>query len=130
MIASRAARSVHRPIDHQAITPVRASLIKSRPWSVPAKSEPWGSIGVITKPSSVQRSVIVRLQVACGIAAGCGGVHSQRAPRGAVYRRHGLLPRAQHTLLLTQTVHIKRGDTLLKMAVSAGQRLGLQRDLI
>jgi hypothetical protein len=25
MIASRAARSVQRPIDHQAITPVRAS---------------------------------------------------------------------------------------------------------
>src|SRR5262249_51626610 len=98
MIAPRAARSVQRPIDHQAITPVRASLIKSRPWSVPAKSEPWGSMGVITKPSSVQRSVIVRLQVACGMAAGCGGAHSQRAPRGAVYRRHGLLPRAPHAL--------------------------------
>jgi hypothetical protein len=65
-------------------------------------------MGVITKPSSVQRSVIVRLQVACGMAAGCGGAHSQRAPRGEVYRSHGLLPRAQHALLLTQTVHKKR----------------------
>src|SRR5712691_7855499 len=109
MIASRAARSVQRPIDHQAITPVWASLIKSRPWSVPAWREPWGSIGVITKPSSVQRSVIVRLLVACGMAAGCGGAHAQRAPRGAVYRRRGLLPRAQHALL-TQTVHKKRAD--------------------
>jgi hypothetical protein len=65
-------------------------------------------MGVITKPSSVQHSVIVRLQVACGMAAGCGGDHSQRTPRGAVYRRHGLLPRAQHALLLTQTMHKKR----------------------
>jgi hypothetical protein len=47
------------------------------------------------------------------MAAGCGGAHSQRAPRGAVYRRHGLLPRAQHELLLTQTVHKKQ-------AVSSG----------
>src|SRR5262249_8782180 len=30
-------------------------------------------MGVITKPSSVQRSVIVWLLVACGMAAGCGG---------------------------------------------------------
>src|SRR5215510_13210495 len=66
-------------------------------------------MGVITKPSSVQRSGIVRLQVACGMAAGGGGAHSQRLPRGAVYRRHSLLPRAQHALLLTQTVHKKRG---------------------
>src|SRR5712692_9929103 len=29
-------------------------------------------MGVITKPSSVQRSVIVRLLVSCGKAAGCG----------------------------------------------------------
>src|SRR5438093_11182577 len=64
-------------------------------------------MGVITKPSSVQRSVIVRLLVACGMAAGCGGAHAQRSPRGAVYRRRGLLPRAQHALL-TQTVHKKR----------------------
>src|SRR5262249_18244153 len=65
-------------------------------------------MGVITKPSNVQRSGIVRLQVACGMAARCGGAHSQRSPRWAVYRRHGLLPRAQHALLLTQTVHKKR----------------------
>ena len=65
-------------------------------------------MGVITKPSSVQRSVIVRLQVACGMAAGCGGAHSQQAARGAVYRRRGLLPRAQHALLLPQTVDTKR----------------------
>jgi hypothetical protein len=64
-------------------------------------------MGVITKPSSVQRSGIVRLLVACGMAVGCGGAHSQRAPRGAVYRRHGFLPKAQHALL-TQTVHTKR----------------------
>src|SRR2546423_119402 len=63
---------------------------------------------VITKPSSVQRSVIVRLQVVCGMAAECGGDHSQRAPRGAGYRRHGLLPRAQHALRLPQTVHKNR----------------------
>ena len=65
-------------------------------------------MGVITKPSSVQRSVIVRLQVACGMAAGCGSDHSQRAPRRAVYRRHALLPRAHHAPRLTQTVHKKR----------------------
>src|SRR5438309_7712957 len=65
-------------------------------------------MGVITKPSSVQRSGIVRLLGACGMAAGCGGDHPRRSPRGAVYRRHGLLPRAQHALLLTQTVHKKR----------------------
>jgi len=47
----------------------------------------------------------VRLLVSYGMAAGCGGAHSQRAPRGAVYRRHGLLPRAPHALLLPQTVH-------------------------
>jgi len=34
------------------------------------------------------------------MAAGCGGAHPRRSPRGAVYRRHGLLPRAQHALLL------------------------------
>src|SRR6516165_1311316 len=73
IIASRAAQSVQRPIDHQAITPVWASLIKSRPWSVPAYSEPWGSMGVITKPSSVQRAGIVRLLGSCGRAAGYGG---------------------------------------------------------
>src|SRR5712691_5588505 len=65
-------------------------------------------MGVITKPSSVQRLVIVRLLGACGMAAGYGGDYSQRSPREAVYRRHGLLPRAQHALLLTQTVHKKR----------------------
>src|SRR5437879_10964927 len=65
-------------------------------------------MGVITKPSSVQCLVIVRLLVACGMAAGCGSCHSQRSSRGAVYRRHGLLPRAQHALLLTQIVHKKR----------------------
>ena len=43
------------------------------------------------------------------MAAGCGGAHAQRSPRGAVYRRRGLLPRAQHALL-TQTVHKKRAD--------------------
>src|SRR5215831_3544281 len=66
-------------------------------------------MGVITKPSSVQRSGIVRLLVSCGMAAGCGGGCPQRAPRGAVYRRHGLLPRAPHARRLTQTVHKKRG---------------------
>src|SRR5262249_4150190 len=40
----------------------------------------WGSMGVITKPSSVQRSVIVRLLVLCGKAAGCG---RDRPPAGA-----------------------------------------------
>ena len=64
---------------------------------------------MITKPSSVQRSVIVRLLGACGMVAGCGGAYSQRAPRGAVYRRHSLLPRGQHALLLTQIGHKKRG---------------------
>src|SRR5262249_22017044 len=107
MIASRAARAVQRPIDHQAITPVPASLIKSPPRSGPAYRRPWGSMGVITKPSSVQRSGIVQLLVSCGMAAGCGGGRPQRAPRGAVYRRPSLLPRAQHALLLTQTVHKK-----------------------
>jgi len=42
------------------------------------------------------------------MAAGCGGARWEWAPRGAVYRRHGLLPRAQHALLLTQTVHKTR----------------------
>ena len=65
-------------------------------------------MGVITKPSSVQRSGIVRLLGSYGMAAGCGGDHSQRAPRGAVYRRHGLLPRAPHALQQTQAVHKKR----------------------
>src|SRR5438132_9424856 len=65
-------------------------------------------MGVITKPSRVQRSVIVWLLGACGIAAGCRGDHPQRSSRGAVYRTHGLLPRAQHALLLTQIVHKKR----------------------
>src|SRR5437870_4640639 len=104
MIASRAARSVQRPMDHQAITPVWASLIKSRPWYVPAESEPWGSMSVITKPSSVQRSGIVWLLISCGIAAGGGRDRPQRAPRRAVYRRHGLLPRAPHALQQTQAV--------------------------
>src|SRR6266850_3310975 len=70
-------------------------------------------MGVITKPSSVQRLVIVRLLGACGMAAGYGGDYSQRSPREAVYRRHGLLPRAQHALLLTQTVHKKRGLSVI-----------------
>ena len=69
-------------------------------------------MGVITKPSSVQRSGIVRLLVTCGMAAGCGGAHSQRAPRGAGYHRHGLLPRVQHALLLTQRMHKKQADTV------------------
>jgi hypothetical protein len=76
-------------------------------WIYEAHQLNYYTTGVITKPSSVQRSVIVRLLVACGMAAGCGGAHAQRSPRGAVYRRRGLLPKAQHALL-TQTVHKKR----------------------
>ena len=35
----------------------------------------------------------------------------QQTPRGAVYRRHGLLPRAPHTRLLPQRGHNKRGES-------------------
>src|SRR5436190_281856 len=47
--------------------------------------------------------------------------HSQRSPRGAVYRRHGLLPRAQHTLL-PQTVRKKRGSNVKNRPFSCHTR--------
>src|SRR5438445_11305669 len=61
-------------------------------------------MSVITTLSSVHRSGIVWLLISCGIAAGGGRDRPQRAPRRAVYRRHGLLPRAPHALQQTQAV--------------------------
>src|SRR5262249_32754173 len=59
MTASRAATFAQRPIDHQAMTPVWASWMNRRPRSAPAWGAPGGSLGVITKPSRVERWAIV-----------------------------------------------------------------------
>ena len=93
--------AAHRPPGHYP----RPGLIDKEPPVVrPRIERALGFDGRDHKAIQRARSGIVRLLVACGMAVGCGGAHSQRAPRGAVYRRHGFLPKAQHALL-TQTVY-------------------------
>jgi hypothetical protein len=53
MTASRAAPFDQRPIDHQAMTPVWASLINRRPLSAPALGAPGGNTAKVALSAQV-----------------------------------------------------------------------------